>query len=94
MELSMHLYLTLYIGAASMAALMLYGADKLRARKGSWRIPERLLLGIGLLGGAPGALSAMMLFRHKTAHWYFWTANSLAGAVWLGLLLKVYIGIN
>ena len=94
MELITERCLSLYIGAASLTALVFYGVDKLRAKRKAWRIPERVLLGLGLLGGAPGALTGMMLWRHKTAHWYFWTVNSLACALWLSILIKAYSGIN
>ena len=46
----------------------LYGADKRRAKKDAWRIPERTLLtGTWLMGGV-GAFIAMRVFRHKTKH--------------------------
>ena len=49
----------------------LYGADKRRAKKGAWRIPERTLLtGTWLMGGV-GAFAAMRVFRHKTKHLAF-----------------------
>ena len=37
----------------------------------SSRIPEAVLLGVGLAGGAPGALLGMRLFHHKTRRAYF-----------------------
>lgn len=40
--------------------------DKCFAKKGKWRIPEVLLLSCALLGGAFGALCAMIIFHHKT----------------------------
>lgn len=52
-------------------SLALYGSDKVRARRHDERIPERVLLGIALLGGALGACLGMWLFRHKTRHWRF-----------------------
>ncbi len=68
-----------------MIAFILYGADKRRARKGHWRIPESVLLGFGFFGGSIGALLGMYLFRHKTKHWYFWVVN------WAGLALLAVI---
>ncbi len=46
--------------------LFLFGADKRRARTGRWRIPERTLWMVSVLGGGVGAVSGMRLFRHKT----------------------------
>jgi len=46
-------------------------ADKLKAKKGSWRIPEATLLGFAAAGGSIGAIAGMYLFRHKTRHLKF-----------------------
>lgn len=43
-------------------------ADKLRAKKNAWRIPEARLLLISGIGGSIGMLAGMYLFRHKTLH--------------------------
>ena len=65
-----------------------YGADKRRAKKGAWRIPERTLLtGTWLLGGV-GALLAMRAFRHKTKHIAF-QVSAPVGAV-LSLTLMAF----
>ena len=74
------------IGLISLVALIAYGADKRKAKKGAWRTKESVLLGLGLCGGAPGALLGMKLFRHKTKHWYFWVVNIL-GLAWQSALV-------
>ena len=48
-----------------------YGVDKAKARRGAWRVPEKTLFLLPLLGGSVGALLGMLVFRHKTKHWYF-----------------------
>lgn len=50
---------------------LLYGLDKWKAKHHKWRIPEKTLLGIALLGGSLGALCGMRVFHHKTKHWQF-----------------------
>ena len=67
----------------SLISFILYGADKAKAKKKAWRIPEKALLLWGFLCGSVGALAAMQLFRHKTKHYYFYFVNIL-GLVWQG----------
>lgn len=74
-------YYFIVLATLSVLALILYGADKLRAKRDRWRIPEAILLGLGFFGGAVGALLGMKLWHHKTKHWYFWVVNVL-GLVW------------
>ena len=64
-------WLLLYLLGINLLTLLLYGVDKRRARRGSWRISEKTLFVLPLLGGSAGALLGMRLFRHKTRHWYF-----------------------
>ena len=45
--------------------------DKRRAINNKWRIPEKTLFLIAILGGSIGSNIGMRLFRHKTKHWYF-----------------------
>ena len=74
----MERYLLIFYTAISVIAFFAYGIDKRRAKRRKWRIPESLLLGLGVFGGAVGALIGMNLFRHKTRHLYFWLINLLA----------------
>jgi len=53
--------------ALNVATVLVYGYDKAIAGGSRRRIPERTLLALALVGGSPGALLAMGLFRHKTA---------------------------
>jgi uncharacterized membrane protein YsdA (DUF1294 family) len=57
--------LLIWLGTVSLLTLLLFGLDKRKARKGLRRIPEAGLLLSALLGGAPGGLAGMLLFRHK-----------------------------
>lgn len=75
-----------YLAAANVITALLYGADKAKAQRGAWRIPERVLLGCGICGGALGALLGMRLFHHKTRHWYFTAINTAALLAWAALL--------
>ena len=59
---AIHAYLLLI----NALAFLLMLADKQKARKKAWRIPEATLLTVAALGGSLGATIGMHLFRHKT----------------------------
>ena len=40
--------------------------DKQKAKKGKWRIPEKVIFIVTALGGGIGTISGMYVFRHKT----------------------------
>lgn len=60
-----------YLLAVNVLAFALMGLDKLKARKNARRIPEKVLFLFVILGGSVGGIIGMLLFRHKTRHWYF-----------------------
>ena len=61
----------IYLAAMNVLSVAVMWSDKRRARLHRWRIPEKVLFGVSLLGGSAGTLAGMYLFRHKTKHWYF-----------------------
>ena len=60
-----------YFIVMNIAGLLVMYLDKHKARKHKWRIPEKTLFIVSLLGGSIGTWSGMYIFRHKTKHWYF-----------------------
>lgn len=68
----MEIYNDLFIiYAASLLTFALFAFDKHLAIYNRTRIPEFILLLFSFLGGAFGALCAMILFKHKTMHKMF-----------------------
>ena len=61
-------WLGVYLLIVNVAAFAVYGADKLRARQGRWRVPEKTLFLLAIIGGSVGALLGMRVFHHKTLH--------------------------
>lgn len=45
--------------------------DKYRAKSGGWRVPEKRLFWIALVGGSIGIFMGMRMVRHKTKHQSF-----------------------
>lgn len=91
MESVICILLSVWLAVVNLTGLVLMAADKSRARRGRWRVPEHMLFLTALLGGAAGSWAGMYLFRHKTRHWYFVLgmplilACQIALGVWLAI---------
>ena len=55
----MYRYFALYLIFINIIAFCAYGIDKKRAVRNQWRISEKALLGLAVLGGSIGALLGM-----------------------------------
>ena len=76
----------IYLVLINLAAFVLIGLDKRKARKNLWRIPEKTLFLSAILGGSAGAIAGMYVFHHKTRHWYF--------VIGMPLILVIQIGLG
>lgn len=81
----------LYIIIINVVTFCLYGADKRRARRKMWRIPESVLLLFAIIGGSIGAGLAMHLFRHKTQHKKFTIGVPLIFILQVGAAIFFYV---
>lgn len=72
---------------ASAAAFLTYAWDKSQAGQNRWRVSERTLLLLGLIGGWPGALFAREMLRHKTKKRPFIAAFWLTAVLNCGILV-------
>jgi uncharacterized membrane protein YsdA (DUF1294 family) len=62
----------------SVLTFITFGFDKWRAGRSGRRVSELTLVLLSALGGWPGGLLGMNLFRHKTAKWTFKLKFALA----------------
>ena len=83
-------YLLWYLAAVNLVTFTVYGVDKAKARRGAWRVPEKTLFLLPLLGGSVGALLGMLVFRRKTKHWYFVWGIPLILLAQIALAVWVY----
>lgn len=60
--------LILYLLFVNLVGFFIMFVDKNRAIKNQWRISEKSLIGICVVGGSIGTLLGMQTFRHKTKH--------------------------
>lgn len=78
-----------YLLIMNAISFLLMLADKLRAKKHRWRIPEATLMLSAALGGSIGCLLGMYAIRHKTRKpkFYIGVPAILAAQVWLAVIL-------
>jgi uncharacterized membrane protein YsdA (DUF1294 family) len=75
-----------WVVVLSLITFALFGADKGRAKRSAGRrIPEATLLGCCLLGGWPGGLLGMVIFRHKSSK------PSFLIGFWLVTLVAIFL---
>lgn len=58
----------IYLVVINIITFIIYGIDKWKAQRNRWRISERMLLFLAIIGGSVGALAGMYTFHHKTLH--------------------------
>lgn len=83
-----------YVLLINAAGLLICGLDKWKAKRGAWRIPEKVLFGTAFAGGGFGMWGGMYLFRHKTRHWYFVWFMPMIAFVEYGLLVWLLLSIH
>ena len=56
----------IYFVVVNFLSILMFFIDKKKAEKNLWRISEKALILVSILGGSVGALIGMYTFRHKT----------------------------
>ncbi len=81
----------LYIAVISVIAVILTVYDKaVSVDKRKRRVPEKVLMTVGALGGATAMYLTMQAIRHKTKHIKFMAGLPVCIAVHLILILLVF----
>ena len=84
----MYMLLLYYMIGINAVSFVAYGIDKLKAKKGKWRIPEATLLLLAVAGGSIGAWMGMKVWHHKTLHKKF--RYGVPAILFLQLALGIY----
>lgn len=85
--------LFVYFGL-SVLTFAVYALDKAAAKYGWWRTAERVLQGLALLGGWPGAVFAQQLLRHKTRKRGFQSAFWIAAVINVAAFAWLVVSLN
>ena len=82
----------IYFVAISFITAVVTLADKSKARRNKWRVPENTLMLLGLFGGAAAEYITMKIIRHKTKHAKFMIGLPLFILLHIALvILYIYI---
>jgi uncharacterized membrane protein YsdA (DUF1294 family) len=81
-----------YLLIINLLTFAVYGIDKAKAQKGAWRIPEKSLLLLAVIGGSIGAWLGIRLWRHKTMHPQFKWGVPLILLIQLALSVCYFYG--
>ena len=87
--MNVHLIIIYYLFTINAVSFFVYGIDKLKARKGRWRISEATLLLLAIVGGSIGSWLGMKVWHHKTMHRKF--QYGLPAIFLLQLAIAVYL---
>lgn len=63
-----YVYLIIYLVIINIIGFAIMGIDKKKAENHKWRIPEKTLFFVAIIGGSIGTNLGMKVFRHKTKH--------------------------
>lgn len=85
-------YCLYYLIFINIITFMMYGIDKLKAKKGKWRISEATLLMMAIVGGSIGAWAGMRIWHHKTMHKKF--RYGIPTIIIMQIALVVYLYTN
>ncbi|WP_338788957.1 DUF1294 domain-containing protein [Metabacillus sp. FJAT-53654] len=64
-------YIIIYCLLINIISFIFMRVDKIRAKRGEWRIKEATLWWLAIVGGAVGGFAGMRVYRHKTKHTSF-----------------------
>lgn len=86
--------LLFYLVTINALGFLIMLADKEKAKKRLWRIPEATLLTAAALGGSIGCLAGMKVFHHKTRKPKFYIGIPVILALQLILGVIVFLSIQ
>ena len=86
----MGFYILYYLIAINIITFFIYGIDKLKAKKGKWRMPESTLLLLAIIGGSIGAWLGIKVWHHKTLHKKFKCGIPLIVIVQIAIAVYIF----
>lgn len=86
--------ITIYFLIMNLIGFFAMWIDKKKAEKSRWRISEKTLITITLLGGSIGTNVGMKMFRHKTKKPRFYIGFPVILTLQIALIIYIIIYLN
>ena len=84
-------FIFIYLFFTNLLLFILMGLDKRKAKLNHWRISEKTLFSLALMGGSIGGILGMYTFRHKTKHLKFTLGFPI---IFLFQLIFIFLFLN
>ncbi|WP_294129408.1 DUF1294 domain-containing protein [uncultured Clostridium sp.] len=84
-------FIFIYVFFTNLLLFILMGLDKRKAKLNHWRISEKTLFSLALMGGSIGGILGMYTFRHKTKHLKFTLGFPI---IFLFQLIFIFLFLN
>ena len=82
--------IVIYLLIINLVGFLSMGIDKFKAKKNFWRIKEKTLFTIAMIGGSIGSIVGMYVFRHKTKHNSFIYGMPIILAIQIGIVYYAF----
>lgn len=84
-------FMFIYVVFTNLLLFILMGLDKRKAKLNHWRISEKTLFSLALIGGSIGGILGIYTFRHKTKHLKFTLGFPI---IFLFQLISIFLFLN
>ena len=84
-------FIFIYVFFTNLLLFILMGLDKRKAKLNHWRISEKTLFSLALMGGSIGGILGIYTFRHKTKHLKFTLGFPI---IFLFQLISIFLFLN
>lgn len=78
-----------YLLIINIITFIIYGIDKYKSIKHKYRISEKTLIILPILGGPIGAFFGMIIFHHKTQKRVFIILIPIIMLIWVYILINI-----
>ena len=85
-DVIMAIAVLVYFLLINFITFVVYGIDKKKAKRQQWRISEKTLIILAIIGGSLGAVAGMKTFRHKTKHKKFYIGIPIIIIIQIGII--------